>query len=65
MPIFEYICTECKKRFEELVQSSQSSVLCPACGADKSEKQLSLISASNGKSTTSASGGTSCGSGFT
>lgn len=38
MPIFDYICTECKKVFEKLVRT-ESIVECPSCGA-KCEKQL-------------------------
>jgi putative FmdB family regulatory protein len=34
MPIYEYRCTSCEKRFEELQPSSASPPpSCPACGA--------------------------------
>lgn len=37
MPIFEYICFECKKVFEKLVRSDVK-IECPACGASCEKK---------------------------
>lgn len=33
MPIFEYECQKCGKKFEELVRSHEEEVRCPKCGA--------------------------------
>lgn len=41
MPIFEYICTECKNEFEELVFSQDELPPCPKCGANKVTKLMS------------------------
>ncbi len=32
MPIFQYRCVHCGKKFEELVQKYDDPVRCPACG---------------------------------
>lgn len=31
MPMFEYICPHCGKKFEELVRSHEEEVHCPDC----------------------------------
>jgi len=41
MPIFEYICNECKNEFEELVFSQDELPPCPKCGANKVRKLMS------------------------
>lgn len=38
MPLFEYECGSCGKRFEELVSSASSHASCPECGAGQVEK---------------------------
>lgn len=40
MPIYEYECTACGKKFEELVFGDDVPP-CPACGSARTEKQLS------------------------
>ncbi|MCG3778767.1 MAG: hypothetical protein JW388_1494 [Nitrospira sp.] len=40
MPIFEYVCGECKHRFELLVYGSTHAA-CPKCQATRLEKQIS------------------------
>jgi putative FmdB family regulatory protein len=42
MPIFEYICKECKHEFEALVYGSEKTE-CPACHSKKLEPQLSVF----------------------
>ncbi len=32
MPILQYHCPRCGKKFEELVKSHEEEVLCPDCG---------------------------------
>ncbi|MBU0983050.1 MAG: zinc ribbon domain-containing protein [candidate division Zixibacteria bacterium] len=58
MPLFEYRCTECDTKYEELSSSSDSSVACPNCGSDNTTRLLSTFAASTG----SSSSGPSCGS---
>ena len=40
MPIFEYVCGECRHSFEAVVQGSQKAV-CPKCGSRKLKQQVS------------------------
>ena len=47
MPIYEYRCKGCDKRFETLVQGKQKPE-CPACGGRKLDKQLSVFAVSAG-----------------
>lgn len=43
MPIYEYACAPCGKRFEEIVvrSSAEADVKCPACGSPAVSRQLS------------------------
>lgn len=45
MPIFEFVCRECGAPFEELLRSSNSieDVICPSCGSDQVQKQISTF----------------------
>jgi len=45
MPIYEYICEECKAAFERIVWNGQKKVECPKCGSRRAIKQLSVFSA--------------------
>jgi putative FmdB family regulatory protein len=47
MPLYEYRCPECSRRFELLqpVGASAEAVPCPACGATGAERQLSTFAA--------------------
>ena len=45
MPIYEFICKKCDKKFETLVRSSASRVECPHCGSDELKKLLSSFAA--------------------
>lgn len=66
MPIFEYQCSDCDTKFEELVFSSNNSVQCPSCKSEKVDKLISSFSASVSGSSATACGkpSGSCGSGF-
>ncbi|MDD3642267.1 MAG: zinc ribbon domain-containing protein [Candidatus Krumholzibacteria bacterium] len=48
MPLFEFRCRRCGRRFEELVLSPAQSVACPDCGSDEVEKEFSTFSSSGG-----------------
>jgi putative FmdB family regulatory protein len=56
MPIFEYVCQECRHRFELLVQGSTVPT-CPSCKATKLEKQLSAFAVGENASWSSSSPG--------
>jgi putative FmdB family regulatory protein len=47
MPIFEYVCKQCKGRFEALVRSS-AAVACPSCKSTSLEKQVSVSAKGRG-----------------
>ncbi|WP_027184130.1 FmdB family zinc ribbon protein [Desulfovibrio inopinatus] len=41
MPIYEYVCDECGKEFEEIVFGDPESVPCPKCSSTKTHKLMS------------------------
>ena len=44
MPIYEYRCTACDQRFEELVSASaKTGPPCPACGAKRVDRLYSMF----------------------
>jgi putative FmdB family regulatory protein len=44
MPIYEYRCSACKERFEELVSASAATAPpCPACGAGGAKRLFSTF----------------------
>ena len=45
MPLFEFVCSDCNKPFEELVRSANSmdGVKCPTCGSQKISKKISTF----------------------
>jgi len=49
MPIFEYICDDCRKRFEKLVRRTSGpdadQIVCPSCGASRVTAQMSTFAA--------------------
>ena len=59
MPIFEYNCTDCNQRFEELVLSSAAAAdpHCPQCDGEAVEKVYSTFAAQ-------AKGADPCAGGF-
>lgn len=44
MPIYEYICRNCRHGFEALVDSSGKAA-CPSCASEELDKQLSVFAA--------------------
>jgi putative FmdB family regulatory protein len=48
MPLYEYRCRNCGKRFEVLqrVSATAEGVICPECGAGEVEKQFSTFASS-------------------
>jgi putative FmdB family regulatory protein len=45
MPIYEYTCEKCDKRFDQLVRSisSEAKPACPACGSEETARALSVF----------------------
>lgn len=61
MPIFEYICKDCRKRFETLVYGS-TEPQCPLCGGSNLAQQISVFSVGAPSSTAASPCATSgCG----
>lgn len=44
MPLYEYVCSNCKQEFEALVRGSEVPA-CPHCGATKLDRLLSVPAA--------------------
>ena len=68
MPLYEYTCTDCGHRLEILQRLGETGagLKCPACNAERLEKQLSTFAAnSDGKAASSGASGCGGGSGFT
>jgi putative FmdB family regulatory protein len=62
MPIFEYLCRECKHSFEAIVLGSQVPK-CPKCESKKLDQQLSRFAVGGDKPAAAAAGaGGPCGS---
>ena len=64
MPIYEYICEDCKEHFEKIVINKQQEISCPKCSSKKAAIQLSVFATGgNGSGSSSPSGGFSGGGG--
>jgi len=59
MPIFEYICLDCKKEYEILrsFSEAESPEACEECGGENVKRKLSVFYAQSGGSTVSGMGG--------
>jgi putative FmdB family regulatory protein len=42
MPVYEFLCSACGERFEELVALGTASASCPACSTGGAERVLSV-----------------------
>ena len=49
MPLFEYVCKDCRKRFEALVYGSQTAQ-CPLCHGSNLDRQISVFSVGSARS---------------
>jgi putative FmdB family regulatory protein len=61
MPIFEYVCRECRHRFEALVYGSQKAE-CPKCHSGNLAPQLSTFAVATKGSASAAASTGPCGS---
>jgi len=43
MPIYDYRCTDCDTRHDELVRRAEDVVTCPSCGSEHQERLLSVF----------------------
>jgi putative FmdB family regulatory protein len=64
MPIYEYICDDCKSQFEKIVINRQQEISCPKCSGKNAKIQLSVFSSAlaggTPKSSSNSSGGGGC-----
>ncbi len=63
MPLFEYICHDCQRRFEQFVTGDRQPS-CPSCQGRSLEKQLSTFAVSTSsprRTTAPAAGCGTCG----
>jgi putative FmdB family regulatory protein len=59
MPIYEYVCIDCKREFELLRSFNEADrpMTCEACGGENVKRKLSVFYAQSGGSTISGAGG--------
>jgi putative FmdB family regulatory protein len=62
MPLYEYVCASCARKFERYVRAWGEAVSCPTCQGTEVEKQLSTF-AFTGAAGGGASTGGGCGCG--
>jgi putative FmdB family regulatory protein len=62
MPIYEYTCNKCGDDFELLLLDRDEKVKCPACGAAKVKKKMSVFAHKSDDGFTPSSGSSSCSS---
>ncbi len=64
MPIYEYVCQDCRTKFDQLVRSMSAAgpYACPNCGSKQTDKALSVfaVGAASGQSSASDGHGTGC-----
>jgi putative FmdB family regulatory protein len=49
MPIFEYRCRKCEKRFERIVRRIDEEIACPSCEGRSVDKLLSAFAVGSGR----------------
>jgi putative FmdB family regulatory protein len=59
MPIYEYVCLDCKKEYEILRSFNEADkpIACSECGGENVKRKLSVFYAQSGGSTVSGMGG--------
>lgn len=64
MPIYEYVCPNCKQPFEKLVRGGrkarEEAVSCPICGQDSYRKEVTLVAAVGASDATSLASAAAC-----
>ena len=65
MPIYEYVCTDCRTRFDALrpMARADETIACTKCGGTHTARVLSVfaVKAGDGAATLPAGGGCGCG----
>lgn len=60
MPIYEYACKQCDRRFETLVRDAEAPE-CPSCHGRELERQLSVFAAHTASAAPKAFASGACG----
>jgi len=62
MPIYEYVCLDCKKEYEVLrsFNEADKAFVCQECGGENVKRKLSVFCAQSGGHAVSGAGGGSC-----
>jgi putative FmdB family regulatory protein len=64
MPLYEYKCPKCGRRFEEIVTLSRADeVVCESCGYEKPERLMSTFATGFASAGSSVGSSSSCSSG--
>lgn len=63
MPIYEYACEPCQRRFEALVMRSDEAVQCPDCHGTQLKKLISAHAVGHAHQAAPACPVTACGTG--
>ena len=66
MPVYEYVCKDCEKKFDHLARTMSSAaddhgLKCPACGSKKTSRALSVFAVGSEGAKSSASDDPMCG----
>jgi putative FmdB family regulatory protein len=63
MPIYEYLCRNCGKRFEILrsIKEADSPILCKLCQSNKTKRALSVFYAQSGSQIIAGGQSSGCG----
>ncbi len=61
MPIYEYSCPKCGKRFDarRAMKDADAPITCPVCGAENAKRGLSLFYAAGSNGALKGAGGSS------
>jgi putative FmdB family regulatory protein len=64
MPLYGFICQDCREEFEELVSISKlDNVTCPECSSNAVERQLSLVASMKSSGSGSVASSAACSTG--
>ncbi|NLI71036.1 MAG: zinc ribbon domain-containing protein [Firmicutes bacterium] len=60
MPLYEFFCAKCNRRFEKLCSSSRKEgIECPQCGSE-AKRVFSTFNCKTGSGGSASAGGSSC-----
>jgi putative FmdB family regulatory protein len=62
MPIYEYICKDCGKRFEVIrsIKDADSPIACKSCQSDRTNRAVSVFYAQSGSQIIAGGNGGGC-----